>query len=69
MCLFVSKYLMLQFGDEVAHSLKKGLEKLQRSDQQDPNSVEMMSAIGTQLFELYLALQEFCKFKEHLPNR
>lgn len=60
---------VLQFGEEVTTKLKSSLENLQRSDGQDPDSPAMMSTVGTQLFELYLALQEFCKFKEHLPNR
>ena len=35
--------------------------------QQGDNFIDRM--LGTQLFELYLALHEFCKCKEGLPSR
>ncbi|XP_052791167.1 BAI1-associated protein 3-like isoform X2 [Mya arenaria] len=56
------------FGEEVTGTLTGSLTRLERADAQQPDSPGIVGIMGTQLFELYLALQEFCKFKEHLPN-
>ncbi|KAL4240528.1 regulation of dense core granule exocytosis [Mactra antiquata] len=55
------------FGDEVNDDLQMVLSRLEKLDMEEPDHHSVVITMGTQLFELYLALQEFCKFKEHLP--
>ncbi|XP_052265684.1 BAI1-associated protein 3-like isoform X2 [Dreissena polymorpha] len=57
-----------EFGDEVSTTLKDSLSRISQQDSEIPEANSIVIEMGTQLFELYLALQEFCKFKEHLPN-
>lgn len=66
---FKITYQLLEklFGEEVTTCLKVTLSCLERADMQNTNPGGIVTTMGTQIFELYLALQEFCKFKEHLP--
>ncbi|XP_045213590.2 BAI1-associated protein 3-like isoform X3 [Mercenaria mercenaria] len=64
----VNTGLREEFGDEVNDDLQMTLSRLEKVDKDVSDQQSVVIIMGTQLFELYLALQEFCKFKEHLPN-
>ncbi|KAK3599282.1 hypothetical protein CHS0354_028639 [Potamilus streckersoni] len=66
---FKNCYLQLEklFGDELSVSLKETLSKLDKEGEGVQEEQSVIMTMGTTLFELYLAIQEFCKFKEYLP--
>jgi hypothetical protein len=55
-------------GDDVQASLEKMNFNLPEVNEANADNVSAQQ-MGTPLFELYLALHEFCSFKEQLSGR
>ncbi|XP_033744420.1 BAI1-associated protein 3-like isoform X1 [Pecten maximus] len=63
----VFKGLQEELGEEFNKDLRQTLSKVEsRSEEASTRGSSLI--MGTCLFELYLALQEFCNFRENLPN-
>ncbi|KAL5018735.1 hypothetical protein ScPMuIL_004457 [Solemya velum] len=54
-------------GEEANEDLRRRLNRMEAMGK-DITSTPLAAAVGTTLFELYLALQEFCKFKDNIPQ-
>ena len=55
---------LFQLGDEITKDMENMVATVEQLDEDRDHP--MVSTIGPRLFELYLALQEFCSFKAHL---
>ncbi|KAJ8319416.1 hypothetical protein KUTeg_004507 [Tegillarca granosa] len=66
---FIILYRQLEklLGEEFNQSLKKTMNQLEERSK-EARDTKHSPIMGTTLFELYLALQEFCSFKEKLPE-
>ena len=58
----------VQLGDDLHIDLTQMNFVIPDVDEQAADAVTAQQ-MGTQLFELYLALHEFCSFKDQLSNR
>lgn len=58
---------IFKLGEEFNQSLKKTMHQIEEKSK-EAKDTKHSPIMGTTLFELYLALQEFCSFKEKLPE-
>ena len=56
-----------QLGEDVRRDLEHVTFMLPETEADDERDTFTNQMMGTQLFELYLSLNEFVKFKQHLP--
>ena len=62
-----ANFFMLQLGDDVRRDLEHVTFMLPENESDDDKDAFTNQMMGTQLFELYLCLNEFTQFKRHLP--